>query len=432
MNDDFLNIHHTYDHWKSITESDFVTLFIKTWFAFVATLRELYPDKATPYYLATGDSPFINNYKKDFAHRIYYKCDYSEIAENMHNLYKNGMHITCEKYPRFLIQDFYNINRSFKEQQKEEFESFGRTKGQVSLIVRHLSDGLIKSELKCTDKLLVDKIETGYIISSNNINYKDIIDNIIVRLEIEGKIDSETEPLELFYTSLFESVTQNVVQDLENIKNTIPSKGNSKLIKDLSQLQSFCLRSSECLKNSCLKADNDDNHKLLCQVPITEFLQSFGSLTKIQEQHAYIWFINYSYRLRNALFHEIIDPLDPKWQAIFKCAYMVLKQIVDANIEWLRETKLFVQNAPYVVEKDFRESPPPEIPIKEYGDASFITNSVELIRFNQDGAKAKISLNIDFKGIIFTVNGNVVWNKQAKKTVPKNITITRVEKQNIS
>lgn len=46
-----------YDNWKSITESDFVTLFIKTWFAFVSTLREMYPAEI-PYYQATGDSRY--------------------------------------------------------------------------------------------------------------------------------------------------------------------------------------------------------------------------------------------------------------------------------------------------------------------------------------------------------------------------------------
>ena len=49
---------HPYDNWKAVTEADFVTLFIKTWFAFVSTLRELYP-QARPYYEATGDSPFV-------------------------------------------------------------------------------------------------------------------------------------------------------------------------------------------------------------------------------------------------------------------------------------------------------------------------------------------------------------------------------------
>lgn len=33
-----------YANWRAITEPDYVTMFIKTWFAFIATLRELYPD----------------------------------------------------------------------------------------------------------------------------------------------------------------------------------------------------------------------------------------------------------------------------------------------------------------------------------------------------------------------------------------------------
>ena len=57
----------TYENWRAITESDFVTQYIKTWFAFVSTLREMYPDKAQPYYKATGDSPYITAYKSDFA-----------------------------------------------------------------------------------------------------------------------------------------------------------------------------------------------------------------------------------------------------------------------------------------------------------------------------------------------------------------------------
>ena len=45
-----------------------------------------------------------------------------------------------------------------------------------------------------------------------------------------------------------------------------------------------------------------------------------------------LWFLDFVYRLRNALFHEIIDPLDEEWQIIFKNAYLVLKEVVDLNI----------------------------------------------------------------------------------------------------
>ena len=49
-------------------------------------------------------------------------------------------------------------------------------------------------------------------------------------------------------------------------------------------------------------------------------------------QNSVFWFLDFVYRLRNALFHEIIDPLDEEWQVIFKNAYLVLKEIVDLNI----------------------------------------------------------------------------------------------------
>lgn len=41
-----MQVERKYEQWKAITESDFVTLFIKTWFTFIAVLRELNPDVA--------------------------------------------------------------------------------------------------------------------------------------------------------------------------------------------------------------------------------------------------------------------------------------------------------------------------------------------------------------------------------------------------
>ena len=38
-----MQVERKYEQWKAITESDFVTLFIKTWFTFIAVLRELNP-----------------------------------------------------------------------------------------------------------------------------------------------------------------------------------------------------------------------------------------------------------------------------------------------------------------------------------------------------------------------------------------------------
>lgn len=32
----------TYKNWKAVTEADFVSLFIKTWFAYISTLRVMF------------------------------------------------------------------------------------------------------------------------------------------------------------------------------------------------------------------------------------------------------------------------------------------------------------------------------------------------------------------------------------------------------
>ena len=65
----------------------------------------------------------------------------------------------------------------------------------------------------------------------------------------------------------------------------------------------------------------------------------FDDLRETRKQNSIIWFLSFVYRLRNALFHEIIDPLDEEWQLVFKNAYLVLKEIVDLNIQVIDSKK---------------------------------------------------------------------------------------------
>lgn len=63
--------------------------------------------------------------------------------------------------------------------------------------------------------------------------------------------------------------------------------------------------------------------------------QWYKKLYEFLKIESILWFLDFVYRLRNALFHEIIDPLDEEWQIVFKNAYLVLKEIVDLNISEL-------------------------------------------------------------------------------------------------
>ena len=51
-----------YNDWRIITETDFVTLFIKTWFAYISTLRNMFPEDHN----RQGDKKYLNSYKKYF------------------------------------------------------------------------------------------------------------------------------------------------------------------------------------------------------------------------------------------------------------------------------------------------------------------------------------------------------------------------------
>lgn len=45
-----------YKNWKAVTEADFVSLFIKTWFAYISTLRTMFPKAA---YFRSGHISFL-------------------------------------------------------------------------------------------------------------------------------------------------------------------------------------------------------------------------------------------------------------------------------------------------------------------------------------------------------------------------------------
>ncbi len=418
-----LDKQHTYDNWKAITESDFVTLFIKTWFAFVATLREMYSHNAKPYYQASGDAPYISSYKADFANSFFFSCSYRSIEQNLHDVYKHGLKITCEKYPRFLVQDFYSIKDSFKESHEEKFKSPGGYEGNLRFTVRNKEMGIAKAELLCTDRKFIQNAGVGHIVANVEINYNEILEKIIKMVEETQVALAENELVIWFYSALFDEARTKLLNELEKKRNTFPEKGNKQLRNVFLVMQAFCMQATESIKSSCLSVDVSEDHKLLAQSPVTDFLQSFGELSPLEEQRAFLWFIGYSYRLRNALFHEIIDPLDATWQLIFKNAYLVLKQIVDSNINWLKTTTMLKSKVLLILEDDFRNAPPPEIPIDKYDDTTFYIDKVELKYYNLSGAKVYVWFTIICKGTSFDVEGNIKWDEKLENPKIKNVQI---------
>lgn len=413
---------HPYENWKAVTEADFVTLFIKTWFAFVSTLRELYADKAKPYYEASGDSPFLTAYKDEFADKMLFLCkDFSDVKEALRATYKSGMEIISAKYPRFLVEDFYNVNWSFSNKVVEEYSSPGGYAGKLSLTLKCVSKELFKVSLHCTDKKLIEKAKIQFLLADRKISYKDILDRFILKLEGDPKSVGEDELVVFFYEHVFNSIATLLVDSIADIMCTFPDKGYTQVRQVFTIILNFCSRAIASLRKTFMDSMIGAEHKLLAQVPCQGFLQNSGALTAAVEQSAYRWFIGFVYRLRNALFHEIIDPLDTMWQHLFKNAYLVLKQIVDVNITRLN-TMSRLREASFSTYKDaFISEPPPEIPIDQattFGDDSVVMQS-----YNQDGAKVHIVSTIKCKGKSYLVDCDVKWDKDLKHSKVKHVQI---------
>ena len=331
-----------YDNWKSITESDFVTLFIKTWFAFVSTLREMYPAEIL-YYQATGDSRYISPYKREFSQKIAYRLNYADIKYHLYEVYKHGMKIIADRYPRFIVDDFYSLNLSFKETASEEFSLEGGFSGKFVCTVKCASAETLTATIMCTDKSYRTKVDKDYVPIGVSVDYSVILMAIVQEIEDRQFVLTEASLIERFYEKLFDAISDAFFSEINNAKTSIPEKGNKRFLKVFDAMLAFCARALNAIKASCLNSEFGAEHKLLSQMPITNFLQSIEvgkEMTLADKEKAYLWFISFVYRLRNALFHEIIDPLNDEWQVIFKNSYHVLKQVVDQNIWRLKQLKL--------------------------------------------------------------------------------------------
>lgn len=417
---------HPYDSWKAVTEADFVTLFIKTWFAFVSTLRELYPH-SKPYYEASGDSPFVEAYRREFVNKFYFLCPLTpSVEQSILSTYKAGLQIISEKYPRFLIKDFYRFNTSYSDKFEESYTSTGGYSGRLSLSIKCSTGSSVKIALCNTDKKFLEKTNEKTVLLERKFNYDSIAEKFIEELELSPRPVEESEPIAFFYNTLFKEIANELSDVLDRKQNAIPDKGFSQVKKVYTVVQSFCRRAIDTIRVSCLDAAVGESHKLLSQIPVSDFLQSYGGLTLSDKQNAYLWFVSFVYRLRNALFHEIIDPLDTSWQHLFKNAYLVLKQVVDANISRMKTVRLLLELAPLIYEKDFRDAPPPEIPIGEY-EADFVYDAVELVYYNQSGAKIHISSKITCNNISYQVKCFVRWDETLKLSKVKNVEISRFD-----
>lgn len=374
-----------YENWRAITESDYVTMFIKTWFAFVATLRELYPKDNLSEVIGKGDKVFLNPYLDDFQSKYFYYNRISTIKEDILKVYKLGRDYTLEnsKYNRFFAEDFYILNKGY---------SWKKATDDYECSIKYSSDFVLSVYVKYLDKCLYmngtplivsEKIDISDLISSENLEEHQIF----------SFLDDEASYINFVTNEIINRVSIEFISKITSEEFT--SKYSPKSLIYLNSLSlsinADLVSALALMRDPSIKKDN----LLFSQSPCSNFIYKAEDGADVPEIDTYKWFLNFVYFMRNALFHEIIDPLDTFWQEIFKHSYLALKEILNGNINYFLEKEDIEKLIYELAWNEVLEKKDVYVPNfnENYNNADL---EIELINYSVDESDVEIKANISF------------------------------------
>ena len=344
----------TYKNWKAVTEADFVSLFIKTWFAYISTLRIMFPEA----YNRRGDGKYMNAYK-DFYKRVGSKKFVVDeaVMSSIEHLYREGRKVIIEQYPEYYLWDFYRINEEFEY----SFKDIPPDKSDCLILGLKLNRNR-GTKWQFILSGFVRFFGKYYEEYSGNIQFSCNISDIILSSPVHVKAnpkESEQDYLSWLLNEINTSLSHSVVDAFKELySETNFSKRILTKIYDIEKRvlsllwQVFALNAKdESFKTLEEMGRLRNTYEIVRQHPKNYFQYHmdvewepqrdliaseerwYRQLHEELKRDSILLFLDFVYRLRNALFHEIIDPLDEEWQVIFKSAYLVLKEIVDLNIK---------------------------------------------------------------------------------------------------
>lgn len=352
-----MQVERKYEQWKAITESDFVTLFIKTWFTFIAVLRELNPDVDvfTKDGMPRGDKPFLNAYKEGIMPFVQKNINADDFAQELLAMYPISMRKVMDVFPQYFFQTFFQINREFSYEEKTtDRDKDGNLKERYQASLHIVDKHIMKFYFGISGQFRTTKYNESI---KKEIDLRPIIQAAVEKHRYQNLIINEIQFLHDFYDAVMGEIAGTL---RHYIDVTLPKRGFNQTVTG--KIKDACLRLNTALRLRFeynyryphevdpLAAQN--SYAIIYQVPFNGFghldreniyASRRGEYAPLIATKAVDWFANYVYALRNALFHEIISPLDEEWQAIFKSAYLLLKQVSDICISCISQIEMFPQ-----------------------------------------------------------------------------------------
>ena len=310
-----IKIKDKYLNWLSLIETDYITMFIKTWFTFLASLQELINNTNDR---RIGDSQILDEYKNKIFKDIPIEID-KEFIKNVLKAYFQAKNNALNS--ELFLKDYFEIFYSYNEKYSQEFSYTYRGKTTKLSLNVYLNSGGKHLKITLTDERQIftnyfeEEIETGFSLSEKVKNSK--------IFEEKGKF--------------IEEILSSVGQKAENIVNN-----NSRLDKRGKQRRINFLN-NECLTDIKRKLDDELDIKSIFPLKPNNAIAGLNPNTlEVPNKPQYFdedltkWFIDFAYKLRNILFHFIIDPMDKEWQLLFKHSYLALKHLTEGNIKLLQ------------------------------------------------------------------------------------------------
>lgn len=314
------NIGEKYLNWLSLIETDYITMFIKTWFTFLASLQELANQGIINNINNTNkeDRQILEGYKSKLFEDISIQID-DDFKRNVLKAYLQAK--DCALSSDNFLKDYFEIFYSYNETYSQEFEYTYKgktTKLTLTFFVnsgeKHIKIVLEDERRKFKDFFAEQKIETGFNLSE------------------EVKNSRIFEEKAMLINKIL-SVVRQKAQTIVDNNSRLNDRGKQRRINFLND---------ECLKDIKRKLDEELDIKSIFPLKPNNAIANLSTLEvpnkpQLFDEDLTKWFIDFAYKLRNILFHFIIDPMDKDWQLLFKHAYLAFKHLTEENIRLLQE-----------------------------------------------------------------------------------------------
>ncbi len=288
-----------YDNWLISLDSDNFSSFIKVWFAYLATIHEIVfksVDTEKEKQLLDdrrGDGEFLKDYRENhLPHISINESTKSSIIE----CYKISKAHIKNIYPKYFFVTYYKKIEDCCLYNKE-FARIGRN--------------IFYYDIQITN----DYLHIGVLFDA-----KAPINSSLKNRYIDIKIPLIPPSTNLTLLENEEYFYKYILEESKSIFKQINISKTTKKYKEISnKLQNIF--------HFVINKARYDIYRLAYKEKFSE------SPTDAEVKE---WFHEFSYSLRNVLFHRVVDPFDKNWTEIVKYASQALYDIVMLNIEMLQ------------------------------------------------------------------------------------------------